>query len=308
MIKKLNDFWKWLEKSPEEYSENGLDYFENYNRMEFDFPEFEELKICAYEIVNKNSYSKDDLYDLLTIMALDNQDHNILNYIAKHSSDEQLENIIEVGIFHLQFEARLQLPALLYRRKPAKFEKNLLILANDHNLRVKRRAQSALNFLSNRNETSKLDDFWLWLGKSEEKYGTEGVPQIYGREECDFPFFEDLLEYAKSIVDFGIMSDKEINDLFTIMAIDNESENTLDYIETHSSEEQLNKLISVGIEHIQYEGRWQLAELIYRRKVKNYENFLLFLSNDTNEVVSSRAKNLLLLLKDNYYDSSRNRD
>ena len=298
MKKTLNDFWKWLGKSFEEYAEKGLDYFDCFGHMEIDFPDFECLKEQAFEIVDKNITSQDELYDLLTVMAIDNQNHTVMNYIAKHSSDEQLKKIIEVGVLHLQPETRLQLPALIYRRKPHNYREGLSNLLKDSDIRVKRRSNTALNFLDkNLSDLTKIEDFWRWLGISSESYANKGIRQIDGREECDFPFFEELLDYAKSIIDFDVVSDKEINDLFVVMSIDNESENILDYIESNSSEEQIAKLISLGINHIQYQGRWQLAELIYRRKPKNYENFLSILSADSNSVVSSRAKNLLTLLK-----------
>ena len=140
-----------------------------------------------------------------------------------------------------------------------------------------------------------MDHFWSWLGKSKEEYAQNGVDQriIY---EDDFPFFEELIDYSRDIVDFDVLSTEEIECLLTIMALDNEAEYVLEYIEMHSSEKQLDLLIEFGINCTYYQARWQIAELLYRRKPSKYLEKLTFLSHDSNFVVSSRAKNLLELI------------
>lgn len=303
MIKELEDFWKWIGKSPQEYAEYGIDYRSYYDRVEVKFPKFEKLKNYAFEIVDKNINSKDELNDLLTIMALDNEQQGILDYIEEHSSNEQLEKLVKIGLFHLQKEARSQLCVLIFRRRPTDYKSSLLILSKDIKESVKRRAVITLHYLNKDMKSldvkERLEQFWIWIGKSKEEYGKIGVLQNHGKEECDFPFFEDLIEYAKVIVDLRLLSSSVVDDLFVIMSIDNESENTLDYIEAHSTEAQINKLVSIGINHIQYQGRWQLSELIYRRKPDNYEKFLQQLANDSNYAVRTRACNLIEKLKEN---------
>ena len=139
-----------------------------------------------------------------------------------------------------------------------------------------------------------LESFWKWLNKSPQEYAIYGAGKfVYGRMEDDFPRFEELLEYAKSIVDKNILNEEAIDELFTIMALDNESEIILDYIDDFSSEEQLKRIIDIGINHMHYQGRWQLAELLYRRRLKDYMEYLLLLSKDGNPCVSKRASNCI---------------
>lgn len=59
------------------------------------------------------------------------------------------------------------------------------------------------------------------------------------------------------------------------MALDNESESVLDYFEDNSSEEQLQKIIEQGVSHLYSNARWQISELLYRRKPENYQNIYL---------------------------------
>ena len=142
----LNEFWKWLKKTPEEYAASGLEYVNNC--MEFDYPQFEELKKSAIQIVDKNIMNGEAIYNLLTIMALDNESENILDYLEDNSSNEQLQMIIEIGMTHIQPEARWQLAELIYRRLPRDHINYLLALTNDDNAYVKKRAQNCIEQLN----------------------------------------------------------------------------------------------------------------------------------------------------------------
>ena len=291
----LQDFWRWIEKTPEEYSIKELNEFDFCKQTEKNFPSFEKLKSFAFELVKDNILSSDELYDLLTILALDNQKRDVFEFILKYSSEEQIKKTIQIGTTHLQTEARHQLLALIYLRGMDSMQEDLSFFTKDPSSRVKNRASHALEFLSKKQDfyiRKKLDFFWSWLGKSKEEYAQNGVDQriIY---EDDFPFFEELIDYSRDIVDFDILSTCVIECLLTVMALDHEAECVLDYIEMHSSEKQFNILIKMGINCSYYQTRWQIAELLYRRKPSKYLEKLTFLSHDSNFVVSSRAKNLL---------------
>lgn len=134
-----------------------------------------------------------------------------------------------------------------------------------------------------------LIQFWNWLPISYEEYAVNGLSQLMGNFEDDFPFFSDLLAYAELIVKNEYIDNKHIDDLLTIMALDNEAEHVLEFIESDSSEKQLQYIVSGGIKHPLYETRWQLAELIYRRKPENYLSLLQTLSNDAHPYVRKRA-------------------
>ena len=69
-----------------------------------------------------------------------------------------------------------------------------------------------------------LKDFWKWANKSSEEYGKSGMNQNKGEFEDDFPLFENLITYAKTIVDNNEIEPNLIDDLLNIMALDNESE------------------------------------------------------------------------------------
>lgn len=83
---------------------------------------------------------------------------------------------------------------------------------------------------------SLLKHFWEWLPTSYEEYAVNGLSQLNGSFEDDFPLFSDLLAYAELIVKNEYIDNEHINDLLTIMALDNEAEHILELIEGDSSE------------------------------------------------------------------------
>lgn len=147
---------------------------------------------------------------------------------------------------------------------------------------------------------NKLEKFWMWLGKSPEEYALEGMNQKNGEFEDEYPEFEKLLFYARKIVDSNKVDCSSIDELITIMALDNESESILDYIEERSSSEQLIKIIERGVSHLQPNARWQVAELIFRRFSPNYVDYLTQLSNDKHLYVKKRALNCLECIKNSH--------
>lgn len=138
-----------------------------------------------------------------------------------------------------------------------------------------------------------LIHFWEWFEIAPEQYSIEGAPQIYGHEEDDFPYFEQLLMCAQKIVDDNDLTEGAISDLLTIMAIDNESESVSEYIQENSSPKQLEQIVKIGIEHMQFNARWQLSEIIINRKPKGYFFYLDRLCHDDHPYVSSRAKSCM---------------
>ncbi|MBO7196470.1 MAG: hypothetical protein J6V80_03965 [Clostridia bacterium] len=138
-----------------------------------------------------------------------------------------------------------------------------------------------------------LKRFWEWISISYEEYAIDGISQSSDNCEDDFPLFSELLAYAESIVKNEHIDNEQIDDLLTIMALDNETEYVLDLIESDSSEKQIHHILICGIAHPLYEARWQLAELIYRRKPDNYLSLLQTLSNDAHPYVQKRAINCI---------------
>jgi len=146
-----------------------------------------------------------------------------------------------------------------------------------------------------------ISQFWEWMentiGKLPQEYAEKGMNQNLGEFEDEFPFFEECITYAKEIVDCHTLDKSKIDDLITVMAFDNESENVLEYIEENSSKKQIQMIIEQGVVHLQSQARLQVAELIYRTKFQNATELLNKLKNDSNEYVSRRANNCLILLE-----------
>ena len=141
-----------------------------------------------------------------------------------------------------------------------------------------------------------LKQFWEWLPVSYEEYSKKGITQIHGNYEDDFPKINELIEYGKKIVADNLTSDNYIDDLLTIMGIDNEAEEIMEYIEENSSDEQIKRLVSIGINHPLHDARWQVAELLYRRKPQRYAKFLEILSSDSDMYVRKRAMNCIKMI------------
>ena len=135
--------------------------------------------------------------------------------------------------------------------------------------------------------------FWQWLKKTSEEYARQGLNQNKGEFEDDFPLFNELLAYAREIVDCNTLDSSAIEELVVIMGIDNECESILDYIEENASALQIEKIVEIGASHPQYHSRWQLAELLFRRKPLNYYEHLIKLSNDNHPYVRRRALNCI---------------
>ena len=142
-----------------------------------------------------------------------------------------------------------------------------------------------------------LKSFWEWMyfsyGVSYERYTEKGLHQPSGQDECEFPHFHRLINYAESIIESNKVDEGSIDDLLTILALDNEAENILGLIVERSSNEQLKSIIFYGIKHPLFNARWQLAEIINRRKPDCYKEYLLTLSRDPHQCVKRRAVNCL---------------
>lgn len=108
-----------------------------------------------------------------------------------------------------------------------------------------------------------LNGFWEWAGISPEYYANESTECLNGSPEYYYPQFDQLIEYAQNIIRHDSMSKENVDDLLTIMALDNEAEDVLDYLSSHASQEQIERIAFCGKNHIQPNARWQIAELVY---------------------------------------------
>ena len=139
-----------------------------------------------------------------------------------------------------------------------------------------------------------INDFWVWAGMSPVEYSKNGFNHEQ-RFEDEYPNFDKMINYAKNLIGDTDITAKKLDDILTIMAIDHESEEILDYVVQNYPSEKLVCLIELGIEHIQPNARWQIGELIYRRKPIDYMLYLERLQNDNDSYVRKRASNLVQL-------------
>ena len=138
-----------------------------------------------------------------------------------------------------------------------------------------------------------IDDFLKWLhkvyGVSVAKYATVGLDQMLNQFEDSYPHFGEMLDSCYEAMGNAELSDDEIINILTIMAFDNEAESVLEYLENTLTEETLQRFILIGIHHSFFETRWQIAELIHRRKPEGFQEYLDFLAIDEHEYVRKRA-------------------
>lgn len=156
MNKMLENFWEWAGISPEEYARNGMDY--RSEKQEFYYPQFEQLLAYTEEIIAKKYPTNEEIEDLLTIMALDNETENVLNILEEKLTEDSLICVIETGLYHLQPNARWQLSELIYRRRPTQCFKYLNQLATDSHYYVKQRAKNVLTYLKTGDGSISSDD------------------------------------------------------------------------------------------------------------------------------------------------------
>lgn len=136
-----------------------------------------------------------------------------------------------------------------------------------------------------------MNDFWNWAKISSKEYSERS----YGNkiEEFFYPRWDELIKYAKNIVDNQNTSDEMIDSLLTIMAIDNEREELLDFISNYANNSYIYQLIKRGATHVQPQARYQIVELIKRHPNKIGIQALKSLINDPFIFVSKRAINTL---------------
>ena len=87
-----------------------------------------------------------------------------------------------------------------------------------------------------------------------------------------------------------------MDDLLTIMALDNENEDILDYAVDNINLANLDYFVHKGVVHLQPHARWQVAEFIRRKNLVCFQDYLEKLSRDPNDYVRKRAKNAMNLL------------
>lgn len=143
----LYEFWKWTGISIENYSKNNMLLCGDFE--EFDFPLWDSLIHESIKLIRKKYIDNDELYDLLTSLALDNEAENILDNAIIFLPKQNENRFIEMGINHKLSGARWQIAEFIYRRKI--WEGNIHYLeklSEDGDLYVKRRALNCIEYIS----------------------------------------------------------------------------------------------------------------------------------------------------------------
>lgn len=136
----IGKFWKWINLSPQEYAQKSM----QTDLEEYMFPDWDNLITKAERIIQK-PYSNNEVVDMiLTVIALDNENEDVLDFISSNGSNDFVNTIIERCIIHLQPHARWQCAELIRRRKPKNGQRILIKLLSDSDEYVRKRAQIAL--------------------------------------------------------------------------------------------------------------------------------------------------------------------
>lgn len=130
MLKKLlSEFWDWAQISFEEYCADESCFYTKYRWEveEFHFPKWDELLHCTEQQILENCINE----DVLTVLALDNEREEILDFIADSATDFQIEELAKKALSFPLWNARWQVAEILKRRDTSFSEKYLRLYQND---------------------------------------------------------------------------------------------------------------------------------------------------------------------------------
>lgn len=140
-----------------------------------------------------------------------------------------------------------------------------------------------------------LDEFWRWLAFTPEEYikKIENCCVPNNIEEFLFPHWGKLLKQAEASILNDCLDDSAVDNVLIVMALDNENEDILDYIVDNASPMYIKKIVLKGMHTPFSHARWQIAEILGRRKPLGWKDHLLMLCADKNHYVAKRAYNVL---------------
>ena len=134
-------FWKWIGLSPDEYAV----YSEKMDLEEYMFPLWEELISNAKDIVDKQQDGRLSLSCVLTVLAFDNEDEELLEYIVNNGNDAFTCQLVILGSQFYLAHARWQCAEIIRRRNLKALVYILKGMLNDSNGYVAKRAGNALD-------------------------------------------------------------------------------------------------------------------------------------------------------------------
>lgn len=141
-----------------------------------------------------------------------------------------------------------------------------------------------------------LLQFWKWKGITPKEYA---MGEFDDFEEYMYPLWGELMYETEKLINMEKCDNQTMDQILTVLALDNEREDLLDYIEEYGSDFFIEKIALYGQHHMQPEARWQIAEILKRRKIKCAEEVLETLLNDPILYVAKRAYNAYEEYKNN---------
>ena len=144
---------------------------------------------------------------------------------------------------------------------------------------------------------NELSKFWDWAQITFNEYASNVIPSAARQAEWEgeYPGWPRLESEVKSLI-LQLNKSKEfdsdaVQDVLTVLAIDNESEGILESIQSSvSNNELINKLIEETRNFKSYHARWQIVELIKESAIPDKASKLKwFALNDSDKYVQRRA-------------------
>jgi hypothetical protein len=110
----LSKFWGWAKISFEEYIANVLPPAARQPEWEGEYPDWSQLEKAATSLItalnNGLVYTRDDLRDILTVVAIDNESENLQQFIVVTVTDfKLLRDLVNEAYSFESFHARWQM-------------------------------------------------------------------------------------------------------------------------------------------------------------------------------------------------------
>ncbi len=135
--------------------------------------------------------------------------------------------------------------------------------------------------------------FWAWAGYDAADFAKDEVNCCRKKEPFDFPEIVEMRKLCYGLEN-GLGSLREAEDYLTCMALDNEDEEILDHCAAYAPDDFVACIVAAASDHPQWEARWQVAELLGRRKIPQRELLLNVFLQDPHPYVRRRAENALI--------------
>ncbi len=137
----IDSFLRWIHLTPELYAKQSREK----DLEEYMFPYWDDLLNEAEKAISASSLDNKTIDQILTVMAFDNENEDLLDYIISNGTDVFISRLIEAGIHHCQPQARWQCAELIRQKKPHNYKEYLKELMQDSDNYVRQRANNALS-------------------------------------------------------------------------------------------------------------------------------------------------------------------